>query len=194
MAAVRHGQCIDTSMAFTPTAGLPMSFNGTAGVWNRVAACKGAMTPGVVEHYRIPRSTLCAIHADNRCARGAYEIAPSEGAAKVTFFATGSEVELAMAARALLKADGIGARVVSMPCWSLFEQQDATYRDAVLGKGTLRVGIEAGVREGWDRYIGDGPFIGMKSFGASAPYKDVYKHFGITAEAAADAAKKALKG
>jgi transketolase len=128
-------------------------------------------------------------------ARGAYEIAPAEGDAKVTFLSTGSEVEIAIAARALLKADGIGARVVSMPNWKLFEQQDATYRDAVLGKGTVRVGIEAGVREGWDRYIGsESPFIGMSTFGASAPYKDVYKHFGITAEAAADAAKKALKG
>jgi transketolase len=80
-----------------------------------------------------------------------------------------------------------------MPCWSLFEKQDATYRDAVIGKSPVKVAIEAGVREGWDRYIGpSGIFIGMHSFGASAPYKDVYKHFGITAEAAADAAKKAL--
>jgi transketolase len=100
-----------------------------------------------------------------------------------------------MQAREMLKADGIAARVVSMPCWALFEKQDATYRDAVIGKSSVNVAIEAGVREGWDRYIGpDGIFIGMKSFGASAPYKDVYKHFGITAEAAADAAKKALKG
>jgi transketolase len=81
-----------------------------------------------------------------------------------------------------------------MPCWSLFEKQDATYRDAVIGNSPVKVAIEAGVREGWDRYIGPkGIFIGMHSFGASAPYKDVYKHFGITAEAAADAAKKALK-
>jgi transketolase len=131
----------------------------------------------------------------NPSAHGAYEIAGSDGAAQVTFFATGSEVELAMQAREMLKADGIAARVVSMPCWALFEKQDATYRDAVIGKSPVNVAIEAGVREGWDRYIGpDGIFIGMKSFGASAPYKEVYKHFGITAEVAADAAKKALKG
>jgi transketolase len=128
----------------------------------------------------------------NLTAHGAYEIARADNA-QVTFFASGSEVELAMQARELLKADGIAARVVSMPCWSLFEKQDATYRDAVIGKSPVKVAIEAGVRQGWDRYIGaDGAFIGMHSFGASAPYKDVYKHFGITAEAAADAAKKAL--
>jgi transketolase len=80
-----------------------------------------------------------------------------------------------------------------MPCWSLFEKQDATYRDAVIGNAPVKIAIEAGVRLGWDRYIGaDGIFIGMHSFGASAPYKDVYEHFGITAEAAADAAKKAI--
>jgi len=129
----------------------------------------------------------------NLTAHGAYELAGADNA-QVTFFASGSEVELAMQARELLKADGIAARVVSMPCWALFEKQDATYRDAVIGKSPVKVAVEAGVREGWDRYIGpNGIFIGMHSFGASAPYKDVYKHFGITAEAAAQAAKKALK-
>jgi transketolase len=129
----------------------------------------------------------------NLTAHGAYEMAGAADA-KVTFFASGSEVELAMQARALLKADGIAARVVSMPCWALFEKQDETYRDAVLGNTPVKVAIEAGVREGWDRYIGpNGIFIGMHSFGASAPYKDVYRHFGITAEAAAEAAKKVLK-
>jgi transketolase len=130
----------------------------------------------------------------NLCAHGAYEIAPAADA-KVTFFATGSEVEMAFAARDILAKEGITARIVSMPCWELFEQQDATYRDAVLGRGTVRVGIEAAVRLGWDRYIGaDGAFVGMHGYGASAPYKDVYKHFGITAEAAADAARKLVKG
>ncbi|HEY1631461.1 MAG TPA: transketolase [Rhizomicrobium sp.] len=129
----------------------------------------------------------------NLCAHGAYEIAPAKDA-KVTFLATGSEVEMAFAARDLLAKDGIAARIVSMPCWELFEQQDETYRDAILGRGTVRVGLEAAVRLGWDRYIGEnGAFVGMHSFGASAPYKDVYKHFGITAEAAAEAAKKGLK-
>jgi transketolase len=128
----------------------------------------------------------------NLSAHGAYEIAAAADA-KVTFLATGSEVGLAYEARDILAKEGVAARIVSMPCWELFEKQDETYRDAVLGKATVRVGIEAAARLGWDRYIGDGPFIGMHSFGASAPAKDVFKHFGITAEAAADAARKALK-
>ena len=81
-----------------------------------------------------------------------------------------------------------------MPCWSLFEQQPEEYRKRILGPGTVRVAIEAAASLGWDRYIGaNGAFIGMHSFGASGPYKDVYQHFGITAEAAAAAAKRLLK-
>ena len=96
--------------------------------------------------------------------------------------------------RDLLQADGIGTRVVSMPCWELFEEQDETYRERVLGPGTVKVGIEAASPFGWDRYIGpNGAFVGMHSFGASAPAKDLFKHFGITPEAAAEKAKAALK-
>jgi transketolase len=165
----------------------------TAECWElALANTKG---PSLLALTRQNLATSRTAHIDeNKSARGAYEIAPAQGDAKVTFLATGSEVELAMAARDILNADGIAARVVSMPCWKLFEQQDATYRDAVLGKATVKVAIEAAVRMGWDRYIGaDGAFVGMTGFGASAPYKDVYEHFGITAEAAADAARKALR-
>jgi transketolase len=139
--------------------------------------------------------TVRTEHTDeNRCARGAYELAGADGQAKVTLLATGSEVEVALKARDLLQADGIGARVVSMPCWALFEEQDETYRERVLGPGTVKVGIEAASPLGWDRYIGsDGAFVGMHSFGASAPAKDLFKHFGITPEAAAEKAKAALK-
>ncbi|HXL71244.1 MAG TPA: transketolase [Rhizomicrobium sp.] len=130
--------------------------------------------------------------AENLSAKGAYELV-SDPSAKLTFLATGSEVGLAVQARALLAKDGIPSRIVSMPCWALFEEQSAQYRDKVLGPGTVKVAIEAGVRQGWDRYIGaDGGFIGMHSFGSSGPAKDVYKHFGITPEAAAEAAKTAL--
>jgi len=140
-------------------------------------------------------STVRTTHvAENLSLKGAYELV-GEANAKVTFLATGSEVEMAVAARELLIAEGIASRIVTMPCWELFEEQPATYRDSVLGPGTVKVAIEAGVRLGWDRYIGsDGAFVGMHSFGASGPYKDVYRHFGITPEAAADAAKAALKG
>jgi transketolase len=131
--------------------------------------------------------------SDNLVNRGAYEIAAGAGA-KVTFLASGSEVDLAMRAREILLAVGVAARVVSMPCWSLFEQQSETYREQILGPGTVKVAVEAAVREGWDRYIGPhGRFVGMHGFGASGPYKSVYKHFGLTPEAAADAARGALK-
>jgi transketolase len=111
----------------------------------------------------------------------------------VSFFATGSEVALAVEARRLLAARGVAARVVSVPCLELFEHAGADIRAAVIGTARVRVGIEAAVRHGWDAIIGsDGAFIGMTGFGASAPFKDLYRHFGITAERAAEVALAAL--
>ena len=102
-------------------------------------------------------------------AMGAYELAAADGEAKVTLFASGTEVAVAMAARDLLHAKGVGARVVSTPCWELFERQSAAYRASVIGEAPVRVAVEAGVRQGWDRFIGEhGAFIGMTGFGASA--------------------------
>ncbi len=119
---------------------------------------------------------------ENLCAHGAYELA-SESDAKVTIFASGSEVEIAMEAKAALDAKGHSTRVVSVPCMDLFDDQDADYKSAIIGDSPIKVAIEAGVRQGWDQFIGnDGIFIGMNSFGASGPYKELYKHFGITAE------------
>jgi transketolase len=126
----------------------------------------------------------------NKSARGAYVLAEAEGKRQVTLLATGSEVSLACEARDLLQADGIGTAVVSMPCHELFDAQDKGYRDAVLGRDTVRIGIEAAVSFGWERYIGEnGVFIGMNGFGASAPAPALYEHFGITAKAVADAAR-----
>ena len=128
---------------------------------------------------------------DNRSARGAYVLREPAGARDVTILATGSEVEIAKAASDRLLANhGVKAAVVSMPSWELFEAQDEAYRAKVLGKAP-RVAVEAAARMGWDRWTGDnGAFIGMNSFGASAPAGELYKHFGITAEAVADAALK----
>jgi len=164
----------------------------TAECWALTLADK--RRPSLLALSRQNLSTVRTVHTDeNLSARGAYELAGAPDA-KVSLLASGSEVEMALKARELLAAEGIAARVVSMPCWEIFEQQSATYRETVLGPGTAKVGIEAGVRLGWDRYIGpDGAFVGMKSFGASGPYKDVYLHFAITPEAAAQAAKRALK-
>jgi transketolase len=129
--------------------------------------------------------------AANLCANGAYELSPAGGEAKATIFASGSEVELALAAQDLLKAKGVAARVVSVPSLDLFLKQSEETRRAVIGKAAVKVAVEAAVRFGWDAIIGpDGAFVGMSKFGASAPYKDVYRNFGITAEAVADAVVK----
>jgi transketolase len=127
--------------------------------------------------------------ADNRCAAGAYEIAAADGKAEVSLFASGSEVEIAVAARKLLAARGVAARVVSVPCFELFFAAAPEAQRAVIGDAKVRVGVEAAIRQGWDPIIGlDGAFVGMTSFGASAPAKDLYNHFGITAERVAEAA------
>jgi transketolase len=130
--------------------------------------------------------------AENRCARGGYVLAEAEGPRQATLIATGSEVSIAMAARETLAAEGVGVAVVSLPCWELFSQQDEAYRATVLG-GVPRIGIEAAGGFGWERWLGsDGVFIGMSGFGASAPYEDLYKHFGITPEAIVAAVRKRL--
>lgn len=134
--------------------------------------------------------------AANRCATGGYELLPAEGGkAQVTLFASGSEVELAVAARRSLAEKGVRARVVSVPSLDLLLEQDEATRAAIIGAAPVNIAVEAGVRFGWDSVIGrDGIFIGMTSFGASGPYKEVYKHFGITAEAVVDAAMKRHNG
>jgi transketolase len=130
---------------------------------------------------------------ENLSARGAYQLAAAGHPAQVTIFATGSEVSVALAARDLLEEEGIGTRVISVPSFELFEAQPADYQAALIGETPVRLAIEAGVRMGWDRFIGaDGAFIGMTGFGASAPDKALFEHFGITAKAAAAAAKARL--
>jgi transketolase len=130
----------------------------------------------------------------NLCAGGAYEIAPSiAGRAVVSIFATGSEVSIAVDAKKLLDAKGVLTRVVSVPSFELFATADVATRRAVIGDATVNVGVEAAVRQGWDAIIGrDGVFVGMTGFGASAPYKDLYRHFGITPEKVAEAALSKL--
>ena len=134
--------------------------------------------------------------ATNRSAKGGYELLPAEGGkAQVTLFASGSEVEIAVAARKQLAEKGVRARVVSVPSLELLLAQDEATQAAIIGDAPLKIAIEAGVRFGWDAVIGhDGIFVGMSSFGASGPYKEVYKHFGITPEAVVEAAMKRHNG
>ena len=129
--------------------------------------------------------------------RGAYVLAdPAEGEPEVIIMATGTEVALAVAAYEQLSGEGVRARVVSMPSWNLFERQDEDYREQVLPRAiTARVGVEQASDFGWDRYVGpSGTTIAMRSFGMSAPLKDLQRRFGFTPEAVADAARAQLGG
>jgi transketolase len=157
-------------------------------------------TPSVLA---LSRQNLPAVRkthsAQNMVAKGAYVLAEATGKRQVILIATGSEVEIALKARAMLESEGIGTRVVSMPCMELFAAQDEAWRKKVLPAGPVRIAIEAGVSQGWDRWLsgergreGKSAFIGMTGFGASAPYDRLYKEFGITAEAAAAKAKALL--
>ena len=129
----------------------------------------------------------------NRCVAGAYEISAADGQAQVSIFATGSEVSIAAEAQKLLDGQRVRARVVSVPCFELFLAQPDDVRRAVIGDAPIKIGVEAAVRQGWDAIIGsDAAFIGMTGFGASAPYKELYKHFGITAEKIAEVALSKL--
>ena len=129
----------------------------------------------------------------NLSAKGAYEIRAARGEAKVTLFGTGTELALALAAADVLEAEGTPTRVVSVPCFELFFQQPKAYQDSVIGRGTVRVAVEAAVQQGWERFIGeDGAFVGMTGFGASAPAEVLYEKFRITSDAVVSAVRERL--
>jgi transketolase len=163
----------------------------TAECW--ALAMKERHAPSILALTRQPLPLLrTEATSENRSARGAYVLAEADSARRVTLLASGSEVSLAMAAREALAKDGIAAAVVSMPCWELFESQPEDYRSAVLGAAP-RVGVEAAVRFGWERWLGPrSAFIGMSDFGASGPIETVYPHFGFTPEKVAQAARSLL--
>ncbi|MBO6791773.1 MAG: transketolase [Dinoroseobacter sp.] len=163
----------------------------TAEAWQ--VALETTDQPSVLSLTRQGLPTVRTEHTTkNMTAQGAYVLADADGKREAILMATGSEVAIAMAARDILQSEGIGTRVVSMPCWELFEEQPEAYRRRVLPAGPVRVGIEAAIRFGWDRWLyGErgrrekGGFVGMHDFGASAPANELYEHFGITAEAVA---------
>jgi transketolase len=170
----------------------------TAEAWE--FALTSTSTPSVLALSRQGLPTVRTQHKTrNLTAQGAYVLAEAEGKRQVILIATGSEVEIALNARETLQAEGIGTRVVSMPCHELFAEQDETYRRKVLPSGPVRIAIEAGVGFGWDRWLtgergreAKAAFVGMDGFGASAPAVDLYKHFGITAEAVVEKARALL--
>jgi len=170
----------------------------TAESWELAFSSKE--TPSVLSLTRQGLPTVRTEHKNtNLSAKGAYVLADADGKRQVILIATGSEVHLAMEARDILQADGIGVRVVSMPCMELFAAQDDAYRKRILPGGAVRVGVEAGVRQGWDRWLlgergkyGKADFVGMDSFGASAPAGELFEKYGITAQNIADKARALL--
>lgn len=170
----------------------PADLTETAECWQ--LAVENEDGPSVIALTRQNLPALrTAFEEKNLSARGAYELSPAKGKAQVSLFASGSEVSLCIAAQAELEKQGVATRVVSVPCLDLFLAQDAAYRAAIVGDAKVKVACEAAVRMGWDEVIGtNGVFVGMTGFGASAPYKDLYRHFGITAEALVAKAKAAL--
>jgi transketolase len=164
----------------------------TAECW--AIALENTTTPSGMALSRQGVPTLRIEHTDdNLSERGAYIIAAADGGErKATILATGSEVSIAMEARQILQNEGIPTAVVSMPSWELFDAQDENYKEEVLGS-SVRVAIEAGIRQGWDKYIlSNGGFVGMSGFGASAPAPELYKHFGITSENVVKSVKERL--
>ena len=159
----------------------------TAEAWETALAAKD--TPSILCLTRQAVPPLPREGAGNLTARGAWLVHEPQGKRAVTLMASGSEVQLALGAAQTLAESGIGAAVVSMPCWELFRAQDRDYRRAVLGDAP-RVGVEAALRFGWDEWLGsDGAFVGMTGFGASGPAPQLYEHFGITAKAVVEAAR-----
>jgi transketolase len=167
----------------------PADVTETAEAWE--VALSQPSTPTVMA---LSRQGVPAVRTEyksvNLSARGAYILAESIGKRQAILMATGTEVSLAMQAREVLQAEGIGTRVVSMPCMELFTQQNDAYRKRILPGGAVRVAVEAAVRMGWDQWLlgergreAKAGFIGMSGFGASAPAERLYQEFGITAEA-----------
>ena len=160
--------------------------------WALALASRTAPSVMALSRQKVP-AVRCEPASENRSARGAYELDAASGPAKATLFGTGTELDIALRARTILEKDGIPTRVVSVPCWELFETQTAAYQAQTIGKAPVRLAVEAGIRQGWDRFIGeDGIFVGMTGFGASAPAEQLYDHFGITPQAIVAAVKAKL--
>ncbi|MGE0213970.1 MAG: transketolase [Parvibaculaceae bacterium] len=162
----------------------------TAECWQLALETRDAPSVLALTRQKLPPARR-KFDKDNLSAHGAYVLAEGgEGEAEAVVFATGSEVSIALKACEMLSAEGCHIRIVSVPSFELFERQDEAYKASVLGSEKTRIAVEAGIRMGWDRFIGpDGTFIGMAGFGASGPYEKLYAHFGITAEAVVKAVK-----
>jgi transketolase len=171
----------------------PADTTETAECWQLALESKTSPSALALTRQGLP-SVRTEFVEENLCARGAYELSSASGEAQVAIFASGSEVSLALEAQEELEADGIATRVVSVPCFELFQAQSAENRQQIIGDAPVRIGVEAAIKQGWEAIIGcEGAFIGMDSFGASAPADQLFEHFGITTEAIVSAAREQLE-
>jgi len=172
----------------------PSDATETAAAWKFALEHRSGPVALALTRQKLPVIDRTKYAPAHHLARGGYILAGAPDP-KLILMGTGSEVSLALAAYEVLSAEGVKARVVSLPSWELFEMQPVSYRESVLPPSvTARVAVEAGVRLGWDRYIGtNGGFVGMSSYGASAPVEAVFKGFGITTEAVVAAARKVMQ-
>jgi transketolase len=171
----------------------PADIVETAEAWQ--IAMTSHNTPSILALSRqgLPQMRLGDDVAENRSARGGYELRAASATPKVTLLATGSEVAIAEEARVMLEADGVPTKLVSVPCLDILMAQDEAYINGLLGENTIQIAVEAGISQGWSDLIGrKGTFIGMTGFGASAPAGTLYEKFGITADAIVAAAKAKL--
>jgi transketolase len=171
----------------------PCDANEVAEAWRFIMPLRHHPVCLILTRQALPTIDRTKYAAASNLTKGAYTLSDAPGGSPdVLLLGTGSEVSLCLEAQELLSKEGIKARVVSMPSWELFEQQDQAYRDSVLPPTVnARVAVEQASTFGWERYVGRaGTVIGMKSFGASAPLKDLLKHFGFTAERVVTAAKE----
>jgi len=171
----------------------PADANETAQVWKYSLEHRDGPVALLLTRQGLPVLDQDKYGSANNIDKGAYVLVPADKP-DVLLLATGSEVSVALCAAEGLAAEGISAQVVSMPCWELFDEQDQQYKDSVIGPDVkARVGVEAAVEQGWHKYIGNnGVFIGMSTFGASAPAKVCFEKFGITAENVIKAAKESM--
>jgi transketolase len=173
----------------------PADANETAAAWRMALERTTGPTALVLSRQKLPILPPSSVFRDDGVYRGAYVLEDAgDGRPDVLLIASGSEVSVALAARKLLAEEGVPARVVSMPCWERFEEQEAVYREAVLPPSVpARVSVEAGSTFGWRRYVGDrGASVGIDRFGASAPAERIFRELGITPEAVRDRAKSVL--
>ncbi|HDS83894.1 MAG TPA: transketolase [Phycisphaerales bacterium] len=171
----------------------PADANETARMWKYILEHKDGPMATALTRQGLPVLDPAKYPGMKDFEKGAYVLVKADKP-DVLLLATGSEVQVALAAAETLAAEGVKAQVVSMPCWELFEAQDAAYKESVIPASVkARVGIEAGVRLGWDRWLGPcGEFVGMHTFGSSGPFKVCFEQFGLTSEAVVAAAKKSM--